>query len=102
VSPTLLFVLLALTAFRITRLITRDEFPPVAVARERVAGRYGDESWQAYLARCPWCVGVYVSAGCTFLTWLAVGGLPLPLLWWGATAAVVGMTAKADGALDRD
>lgn len=90
----LVFVLLALTSYRATRLIARDEFPPLATLRERVAARYPGDSWQAYLARCSWCVGVYVSGILTLATWLALGGLPVPLLWWGGAATMVGVIAE--------
>lgn len=97
----LLCVLIALTSYRLTRLVAQDEFPPIAVARERVAGRWGDESWQAYLSRCPWCVGVYASGLVTLAAWLVLD-LPVPFLVWGAAAAAVGFLARIDRALDQD
>lgn len=91
----LVFVLLALSSYRATRLIARDEFPPLVVWRERIAARFPGDSWQAYLSRCSWCVGVYVSGILTLLTWLILDdGLPVPLLWWPAAATMVGVIAE--------
>jgi hypothetical protein len=98
----LLFVLTSLAAARLTRLLVRDQFPPVAVQRARVAARWGDESWQSYLANCSWCAGVYVSAGVTFCTWLTVDHLPVPVWWFLGVAMMVGLLAAVDVALERD
>jgi hypothetical protein len=100
----LVFVIAALTSYRLTRLIARDEFPPLAVQRERIAVKWPGDSWQVYLSRCSWCVGVYVSGVVILFTWLilAVAGnasMPAPLLWWGGAAAVVGIIAELIEAL---
>lgn len=100
----LVFVLLALTSYRVTRLIARDEFPPLAVLRERVSARWPGDSWQAYLSRCSWCVGVYVSGLLTLVLWMvwAVAGdatMVVPFLWWGGAATLVGLTAELVEAL---
>lgn len=93
---------MSLTAYRITRLLVQDTFPPIEVQRARVAARWGDESWQAYLSRCPWCaVGVTVSAAVTLATDLATS-VPLPVLTGVAVAALVGLMSSVDRALDRD
>jgi hypothetical protein len=100
----LVFVLTALTSYRVTRLVARDEFPPLAVQRERIAAKWPGDSWQAYLSRCSWCVGVYVSGLIVLVVWLtlAVAGdavMPAPLLWWPAAATVVGVVAELVEAL---
>lgn len=89
----LVAVLVSLTSYRLTRLLVRDDFPPVAVQRARVAERWGDASWQAYLSQCSWCAGVWVSALVTAATWAAVG-LPTPPLVWGTAAAATGLLAS--------
>lgn len=99
--PSVVVALIALTSFRITRLLVKDEFPPIAVQRARVSARWGDDSWQAYLSQCPWCAGVYVSGLVTLVTWLAVD-LAVPFLVWGAAAAVTGLLASVDWALSKD
>lgn len=92
----LVVALVLLTTYRVTRLLVRDEFPPIAVQRARVAERWGDVSWQAYLSQCSWCAGVYVSGLVTAAVWLVVG-LPVPFLVWGAGAAVTGLLASWEG-----
>jgi hypothetical protein len=97
----LVVALICLASFRLTRLIARDAFPPLAVQRARVAARWGDHSWQAYLSECQWCVGVYVSGLVTLAAWLLVDLLPVPLLVWAAAAAVTGVLAVLVEALDK-
>lgn len=94
-------LLVALASYRLTRLLVQDQFPPIAVQRERIAERAGDESAIAYLVRCPWCAGVYVSGAVTLATTLIVG-LAAPILVWGAAAAAVGLLSTVDRYLDKD
>lgn len=113
-SPWLTFVLLVLASFRLTRLVVKDDFPPIAWLRERI--RYarpivwtrppqtggiavGDPAdpgewrywWLGELVSCHWCTSAYVSAGAVLCTDL-VTGLPMPVLWalgvWGAAAVL--------------
>src|SRR5215471_6385592 len=108
----LTFVLLSLASFRGTRLIVKDDFPPIAWARSRIqnarpivvirdAGtdwrtqqRDPGETrwwWAGELVSCHWCASAYVSALAVALTDI-VAGLPLPVLWafavWGAAAVL--------------
>lgn len=92
--------LVCLASYRITRLLVRDTFPPLAVQRARIGERWGDSSWQAYLASCSWCAGVYVSGAVTLATWLIVG-LAAPALVWGAAATIVGILGQLDYLMDR-
>lgn len=85
--------LVCLTAYRLTRLLARDSFPPIVVQRARVMERWGDDSWQAYLATCSWCMGVYVAGLVTLATWLLVD-LAVPFLVWGAAAAASGLLSS--------
>jgi hypothetical protein len=85
--------LISLTAYRLTRFLVRDSFPPLAVQRARIGERWGDRSWQAYLASCSWCAGVYVAGAVTLATDLLDQSVPLPVLVWGAAAAVTGLLA---------
>lgn len=94
-APDVVVALVCLTSYRLTRLLVRDEFPPIEVQRARVEARWGEHSWQAYLARCPWCMGVWASGAVTFATWLAVG-LTVPVLAWGAAAAVTGLLSALE------
>lgn len=94
-SVALLVVLTALTSARATRFLVADSFPPLAVARARFQDRYGPESWQTYLSRCPWCLGVWTSAAVTGAV-TAWYGLPAPVLVWAAAAWVSGYLAVAE------
>jgi len=88
-STWLLVVLVGLASARLTRLLVLDALPPLAVARMRVRERWGDDSWQAYLAHCPWCVGVYVAAAVTAAA-TACYGMPAPVLVWLTAAWLAG------------
>jgi hypothetical protein len=99
--PLYVTLLMMLAAYRVTRLLVADQFPPVEVQRERIAQRYGEEHWITYLSRCPWCAGVYVSAVTVGVTDLATS-VPLPLLAIPAVAAVVGLLSAVDVALDKE
>lgn len=113
----LTYILIALSVHRLTRLVTRDKFPGVAVPRyyvtnwfdpsdeykreqlvkhpdrpapERRWGWFG--SSVAYLVECDWCVSVWVSAavvtGATHFT-----NVPLPFFTWLAASTVTGLIA---------
>ena len=84
----LALLLISLCAWRLARLLTKDEFPPILMARQRVLERWGPHSWQGYLVECPVCMGVWSSAAVTAALVVAVG-LPAPWLYWGAGAALV-------------
>jgi hypothetical protein len=94
-------IAVGLTSFRLTRLLARDTFPPLAVQRARIAARWGSDSWQAYLSECQWCAGVYVSAAVTGAAWWVTDSLPMPAMVWGGAAAIVGVVAVVVEALDK-
>lgn len=97
-STGLIVLLMTLAAYRASRLLVHDEFPPIKWLREKFTGPYtlpqGDSRrtatrvpyWLAYLWTCTWCMTVWTAAGITLVTWLSTD-LPLPLLVWGAVAA---------------
>jgi hypothetical protein len=91
-----MFILMTLTAYRVTRLLVQDNFPPIRWARERLTG---DEEtgqipaswvpfWLEYLAGCYWCMSVWVTGLMTLAVALTVE-VPYPLLIWGGMAALV-------------
>jgi hypothetical protein len=95
----LLLVLLGLTTYRATRLVVRDDFPPILWAREkiqqvrptRIIG-HGDEAhysywWGGELVSCHWCASGWISLALVGLTDLFTS-VPAPLLMWGATWAI--------------
>lgn len=109
----LLDVLIILTVYRITRVVTRDRFPLVHYPRTyavayfdpdpehrqhypwaRKRGGWVGESI-AYLVTCDWCVSTYVGAGVVWLTtlWWSV---PVPYLVWAASSAITGLIAQRE------
>jgi hypothetical protein len=59
----------SLASARATRLIVRDDFPPVRWARDQIEQR--GPGWLVDLVSCPWCASAHVSAAATALLWLA-------------------------------
>ena len=88
-------VLVCLATYRVTRLITRDKFPPMAKFRYAVGKKFGSDHWASYLVGCAWCVSVYVSAGIVSLTW-HFSDLPYPLLMWPVASAVTGLITQRE------
>lgn len=88
-------VLVALATYRVTRFLTRDHFPPIVAARQRVTDRFGEDSAWAFLVQCPWCISVYVGAVLTAATrrW---AGLACPWLVWPAASAVTGLLSARE------
>lgn len=85
-----MLALCALASTYVTYVVTRSSFPLVEWLRVAVFKRWGEESWQAYLATCAWCAGFYVAGLVTLGTGLAVDSLSAPVLVWLASAAVTG------------
>jgi hypothetical protein len=55
----LTFVVLALAAFRVTRVITTDVV--FETVRERIWKRFPPSKGFGYLITCDWCTGFYIS-----------------------------------------
>lgn len=115
----LIFLLTVLTAYRLTRVVTTDglftewreafflRFPPTAhyASFEKKRSEGGSSYWKLHpspirktskigeLISCPWCIGFWIS-GATVLAVAQFTSLPLPILWWFATSAVVGLIAR--------
>jgi hypothetical protein len=91
----LLVVLVIGASYRLTHLVVRDHFPPVAWARWRIGTRFGESHWLSYLVNCMWCTSVWVSGAVTASVWLIEGGLlPFPYLVFLASSAVTGLLAE--------
>ena len=119
-APWLTYILIALAAHRLTRIVTRDKFPLIAVPRYYITnwldpsdeyrqlyarkhpdreppktrlGLFGQSV--AYLLECDWCVSVWVSGAVVYCTstWTSV---PLPVLVWLAASTVTGLIASTE------
>lgn len=66
-DPVTLIVLMFAVA-RVTRLIVDDKIS--LPLRQWVLAKSGEDGWFFYLVSCPWCMGVWVSAGMTAVTFL--------------------------------
>lgn len=92
-SDWLLLLILVLATYRVTRLITTDDFPPIYWLRWKIITarpsyvRTRDNQqmfwWLGELVSCPWCASGWVSLGLVGGVWLT-NGLTLPILWWFA------------------
>lgn len=58
-----------LAVTRITRLLVDDQL--TIKYRQWVDRRWGDMSWQSYLAHCPWCTSI----------WVALPIMPIAAIW---------------------
>lgn len=64
----MLYVLVVLAAYRVTRVIVHDDFPPTMALRRVVVRKFGPDSSWADLVACPWCMGWWVSlAACAWV-----------------------------------
>ncbi len=66
-------------AARLTRLVTKDHWPPMAAVRRKYVELTGDSEWSV-LAECPFCVAPYVVAA--DLAWALRSDLGKS--WWVA------------------
>lgn len=92
-------MVVGLAAFRISRLVTTDDFPPIELARTRLIEWAGKDSALAEWVSCPWCAGWHIT-----LILVAVA-LRYPAvrkaLLVPAVSGVVGLLATADAAMGR-
>lgn len=79
----------AAAVYRLTRLATRDTFPPAVALRERVEELPG--GWSD-LAHCPWCVSVWAGAAVSAARTLAPRPWR-PVAYALALSTVVGLAA---------
>lgn len=106
-SLELQLVLMALVAYRLSRLLVEDEFPPIKWFRDKLTTPYESPAdseirrttkvpyWMAYLISCTWCVSVWTSGAVVLVTSLTMG-VPAPFLVWLALAAVAGLISHAE------
>lgn len=112
----LVYALVALTTFRVTRLVIEDTFPPLGVPRTWLINWWDpDEDWIAehpkaaahwgalgrslrYLFSCPWCMSVWVGAGVIYGFTLFVS-VPLPWAALAVASAATGLLANLEDKL---
>lgn len=82
----------ALAVYRATRLLQRDEVPPLPTWRAKLMDSYGASPWSALLD-CPWCLSVWVAAGLWLLR-AACPRLAQPLIAVLASSAVAGLVIE--------
>lgn len=95
------FALLALGAFRLTRLVGWDTLPPVARARARLLRTRGSPDGVVWhervllgeLVECPFCIGFWICLAC-YGAWLLAPTAALVVLTVLALSGVVGLLAK--------
>jgi hypothetical protein len=92
-----------LATFRVTRLITTDDLPPIQAARDWLIERVGKNSTLAEGLRCGWCVSAHIA---WMLVCLATRKPPWRLTFgdWmlvAALSATTGLLGTADSALGR-
>jgi hypothetical protein len=92
VSTLTLTLLLALSAYRVWRLLALD-----AILDRPRSALFPDDTGRGQFLRCPWCAGFWVAAVLWALTWATLSdGLPAPGLVFGAAAALVALLGTVD------
>jgi hypothetical protein len=119
-------LLVCLATHRLTRLVTRDALPIVAIPREWIDRHWGmeesdvqslkaalaadpslrDRLWWpnvlkrsvAYLITCDWCTSVWVAGGVTVFTKIYIGGFGWMWapLMWLTASSVTGLIAQRE------
>lgn len=115
-TAALVYALIALVTFRVTRLVIEDTFPPLGVPREWLINWWAPtDSWMIYhpdarphwgalgrslryLFTCPWCMSVWVGAGVVYVFTLYVS-VPLPVAAWIVSSAATGLIASVEDKL---
>jgi hypothetical protein len=114
----LLILVLGLATFRITWLVTRDDFVPIRLTRnwivglrpdvmaKRPTGRnaertsenapYRDHWWLGELVTCTWCASGWISFGIVGIVWL-LQGILLPVFAWWAVWGIGSFMCKLIG-----
>lgn len=86
------FVVLALAVARLTRLASKDDI--TAGMRLRIDGRFGENSFLSQLIWCPWCSGVWISAGASAAA-VATAAVVASWAWWLAVVVWAFVTPAA-------
>jgi len=116
-APFLLAILTCLATHRVTRVVTRDHLPIIAVPRQKIVlwldppvevdGRPITPSPRyplgilgrsvAYLLECDWCASVWVAGAIVAAEWyLTSWPVPYPLLLVATASTVTGLIAQRE------
>ncbi len=96
------FILAALGAYRITRLLTTDTLPIVAKPRAGLLRRFGSSSWSELLT-CTYCLGAWVSlAALVVAKWAGYMRTSWPHLFllWPALSGAQALLSALDNRLN--
>jgi hypothetical protein len=88
------WLIVALSAFRIQRIVTKDDLPPSIWLRDKVEARFGDSSWSV-LVVCQWCFGFWTAAA-VVAEHHYLNVVPMVVHYIFATSAVVGILGTYD------
>lgn len=61
-------IVLVFAVARVTRLIVDDKI--MLPFRQKVLNWSGEDGWFFYLVTCPWCMGIWVAAPMTAITYM--------------------------------
>ena len=112
----LIYLLIVLVTYRVTRLVIKDTFPPLGVPRDHLINWWDpDDEWKIdrmsrghdepkphwgafgrslrYLFQCPWCMSVWVGVGVVYVFTFYVS-VPLPYAIWIVATAANGLIAQ--------
>lgn len=101
-----LLVFIGLATFRLTRLVVRDDFPPIRKTRELVIGEDGTKHegrWYEFfgeLVSCHWCASGWVSLSLVLIIALGTDRHAALVDWfllWIAAWAIGSVTADKVG-----
>lgn len=91
-----LLAVLTLAAYRLWRLLARDDWPPVVWFRDGFDERF-DGTFVADGFYCPWCLGAWVSFAVVSVATLFVS-VPVPVITALAVSTLVGLIgSEIDG-----
>ena len=103
-EPLTLLVVMSLVAYRVTRLVVSDSFPPVARLRDAIVGADGEKlvgtklETLGELLTCYWCASFWISGAVVAATDYFTS-VELPFLQWWAVAAVAAFASYVEDVL---
>jgi hypothetical protein len=98
-QPPVLLLLLGLACYRLTRLVVKDSFPPIARPRAVLERRTLGTRTEAVgdLATCHWCASGWLSLGLIGgVDWYTDVSVPMPVVMWLAVWAVGALAAHLE------